>query len=90
MNMSYCRYRNTLNDLRDCINEAMLHIRGEAEYKVSPEEITAFRQMVYNMHEFLAYEVGCIDEDGNLDEDALEKACEAMSREYSETFDEDD
>lgn len=84
MNMSYCRYRNTLNDLRDCIYNATAHIREEAGYKVSTEEISAFRQMVYDMHEFLAYEVGCIDEDGNFDDDALEKACEAMSRDYSE------
>ena len=46
-------------------------------------------QMVYDMHEFLAYEVGCIDEDGNFDDDALEKACEAMSRDYSEILDDD-
>lgn len=88
MNMSYCRYRNTLNDLRDCIYDATYHIRAEAEYNVSPEEIAAFRQMVYDMHEFPAYEVGCIDEDGNLDDDALEKACDAMSREYREDMDE--
>ncbi len=89
MNMSYCRYRNTLNDLRDCINDVTEHIREEAEYKVSSEEINAFRQMVYDFHELMAYEIGCIDDDGNLDEDALEKACEAMSKEYSEEVETD-
>ena len=29
-----------------------------------------------------------VDEDGNLDDEALERACEAMAREYKEDMDE--
>jgi hypothetical protein len=39
--MSYCRFRNTLNDLRDCAD----HFDDE---KLSPEEEAA-RQAMYNL-----------------------------------------
>jgi len=88
MNMSYCRWRNTLNDLRDCINDATDHINEEAEYKVSPEEINAFKNMMYEAYEFMAYTAGIIGSDGELDDDALERACEALGKEWSEDVEE--
>lgn len=39
-NMSYCRFQNTLEDLRDCY-DAMYDISG-----LSDEERTAFEEMV--------------------------------------------
>ncbi len=46
MNMSYCRYRNTLIDLGDC-QEAI----NTDENDLSPEEKQARRQLILMCHE---------------------------------------
>lgn len=88
MYMSYCRFEGTLHEFIACKNDVMEHLQGEAEYKVSDEEIRNFRHLVDRMVEFLVYDTCLINEDGELDEDQLDLVCEAMSREYSEDMDE--
>lgn len=41
-NLSYCRFRNTLNDLRDCLDV----IDYESIEDLSDEELMALKQMV--------------------------------------------
>lgn len=43
-NMSYCRFRNTLSDLRDCYEE--LGEMNEPETELSEEELRAFKSLV--------------------------------------------
>lgn len=86
-NMSYCRYTNTLDDLRDCINDALSHVNEEAEYPVSKSEINCFRQMVkefYQMMDFCAM----INDDGTLNEEELDECCAMMEHGYD--VDDDD
>lgn len=42
-NMSYCRFRNTSNDLRDCVNAL-----EDEDYPDSSEELNAAKRM-YNL-----------------------------------------
>ena len=55
-NMSYCRFRNTLQDLQDCFAavENMNYSREERKelYKYSREEYRAFEELVYLAKEF--------------------------------------
>lgn len=46
-NMSYCRFRNTVEDLEDCYDnwEAVEH-RGEDDAVVSEEELRARKRML--------------------------------------------
>lgn len=68
MNMSYCRYRNTLDDLRDCFDDALAHDREEAKYSVSKDEIEAFRKIILESYqlfeatELINWEEQCLDE----------------------------
>lgn len=41
-NMSYCRFRNTLNDLQDCYE----HIGEDEENELSEEEFKAKRNLI--------------------------------------------
>lgn len=41
MNMSYCRFRNTLNDFKDCL----LALKYEDVDELSPEELYAAKKM---------------------------------------------
>lgn len=43
-NMSYCRFQNTNNDLKDC-HDALSDV-GDVEKELSPEEFKAFLRMV--------------------------------------------
>lgn len=81
--MSYCRYEGTYSELRACLNDVEEHINEEAEYEVSDREIQWFRNMVELFHEFLC-EQELMDEDGNLDNEALDRVCEAMTKSYDE------
>lgn len=44
-NMSYCRFRNTFNDLNDCVCTIHDIVWGECEDDVSSEEKRAAQQM---------------------------------------------
>ena len=83
MYMSYCRYEGTYAELRACLNDVTEHVNEEAEYEVSDREIGKFRDMVELFHEFLC-DMELLDEDGNLDNEALDSVCEAMARSYKE------
>lgn len=88
MYMSYCRYEGTYSELRACLNDAEEHINEYAEYEVSDREIQHFRNMIELFHEFLC-EQELMDEDGNLDWDAIDKVCEAMRKSYDEEDEEE-
>ncbi len=81
--MSYCRYEGTYSELRACLNDVEEHVNKEAEYEVSDHEIQHFRNMVEYFHDFLC-NMELLDEDGNLDDDALDAVCEAMAKSYEE------
>lgn len=86
--MSYCRFEGTYHELRACLSDVEEHVNEEAEYKVSEREIQEFRNMVEYFHDFLC-EQELLDEDGNLDWDAIENVCEAMGKSYSQDNEED-
>lgn len=78
MNMSYCRYENTLTDLRDCLDDAAEHRDFEATNPVSEREVRAFMAMVKEMFEFLE-DSSLIDFDNRcLDEESLDELCDRM------------
>lgn len=81
--MSYCRYEGTYSELRACLNDVEEHVNEEAEYEVSDHEIQHFRNMVEYFHDFLC-NMELLDEDGNLDDDALDAVCEAMAKSYEQ------
>lgn len=78
MNMSYCRYENTLTDLRDCLDDAAEHRDFEATDPVSEREVRAFRAMVKEMYEFLDESSLINYLDAYLDEEALDELCDRM------------
>jgi hypothetical protein len=43
-NMSYCRFRNTLTDLRDCYE--VLDEMSDPEKELEPEEFRAFKRLL--------------------------------------------
>lgn len=66
-NMSYCRMRNTEQDLRDCINHLDLDMRESFEdEELSMEEERAARRMIGMMFDFLtSNNLITTSEDGN-------------------------
>lgn len=64
-NMSYCRFRNTLNDLRDCANNF-------DEDDLSADEHNARRQMIQVMIDILHSIDAEVDEEW-IDQDYLER-----------------
>ena len=83
MYMSYCRFEGTRQELQACFGEVYDHINEEAEYEVSDHEIREFRNMVRNMVEFLQ-DTEILDENGEVNERALDEVCETMRYGYSE------
>ena len=81
MYMSYCRFEGTYSELRSCLSDVEEHVSEEAEYEVSDREIRSFRNMVEMFHDFLC-NMELLDEDGDLDMDALDSVCEAMAKRY--------
>jgi hypothetical protein len=65
-NMSYCRFQNTLGDLRDCLEA--LNNRNIS----SDEEKQSANILLKVMADFLVDE-SIIDEDGNVDYDRIEE-----------------
>jgi hypothetical protein len=49
-NMSYCRFRNTLSDLRDC-QEALVDLACDGEDSLSDEEKRAKDSLIALCHE---------------------------------------
>lgn len=78
-NMSYCRYRNTLSDLRDCMSAAS-DTYDSGEKDVTPEEVTAFRIMVREFYDFMN-DYCFIDGEGTFDDNELDEFCNAIQRE---------
>jgi hypothetical protein len=64
-NMSYCRFRNTLNDLRDCANNF-------DEDDLSDDEHNARRSMILEIVELL-HDIGAEVDEENIDPVFLEK-----------------
>jgi soluble cytochrome b562 len=83
MYMSYCRFEGTRNELRACLSDVEEHVNEEAEYEVSDSEINHFRNMV---EEFVGWlnDMALLDEDGEIDRDALEQVCKAMAKSYGQ------
>lgn len=70
-NMSYCRMRNTEQDLRDCINHLDPELReifGFEDEELSMEEENAARRMIALMIDFL-YTAGIIEEEWHEGQD---------------------
>ena len=83
MYMSYCRFEGTRHELDACIGEVYDHYNEEAEYEVSENEIENFRRMVHNFVELLN-DTGILDEDGEINNDALDGVCETMRHRYTD------
>lgn len=70
-NMSYCRFQNTLADLRECLG-----VLSNEEPIQSEEELAAARRMIKEITQFVS-DANLIDEHGKLDE---EESKEILSR----------
>ena len=88
MYMSYCRFEGTAAELRACLGDVEEHINEEAEYEVSDREIRSFRSMVEDFVNFLN-ENELLDEDGELNEDELDRVCELMKQTAKDEEEED-
>lgn len=77
--MSYCRHEGTHYELRCCLGDVQEHIDGEAEYRVSENEIGHFEEMVRDFYEFLC-ENDILDNFGELDEDNLNRVLDSMTK----------
>lgn len=77
-NMSYCRFRNTYEDVQDCFNAI-----NNCETIESKEEIVALKSMIYDMYEFFS-DNALINSDGELDEDGLEELIDGMTNSDNE------
>ena len=87
MYMSYCRYEGTLSELRACMADVEEHVNEEAEYEVSDREITCFKTLITEIHEFMQ-NMELIDCEGELDYDELDRVCEAMAKRFNHEEDE--
>ena len=65
MNMSYCRFYNTVIDIRDCLDA----LRYDEE-KLSEEEMLACRELFETFIDF-CYDNGILEEDYNAMEERL-------------------
>ena len=83
MYMSYCRFEGTRHELRACLSDVEEHVNEEAEYEVSDSEINHFRFMVEDFVGWLN-DMALLDEDGEIDQDALEQVCKAMAKSYGQ------
>jgi len=86
--MSYCKFEGTLMELQSCLNTVEEHVNGEAEYPVSENEINNFQQMVTDFVGWL-HDMALLDDEGYLDEDALNDVCDDMAKVKEDEEDED-
>lgn len=77
MYMSYCRFEGTRAELNACLGVVEKHVNGEAEYPVSENEIANFQYMVKDFVTWL-HDMALLDDEGYLDEDALNDICDSM------------
>ena len=64
-NMHYCRFRNTYNDLADCLN-ALENIETDEDF-LSESEYRACSRLFKTFVQYL-YDKGIINNDGDLEE----------------------
>lgn len=79
MYMSYCRFEGTRAELNVCMNEVTNHYNEEAEYEVSDNEITQFKDMVYEVVDFLK-NTDIIDDDVEINHEQLDRICLMMAK----------
>ena len=76
-------------ELTSCLNTVEEHVNHEAEYAVSENEINNFQQMVQDFVGWL-HDMALLDDEGYLDEDALNDVCDEMSKTNKEDDEDDD
>lgn len=79
MYMSYCRFEGTRAELNVCMDEVTDHYNEEAEYEVSDNEITQFKDMVYEVVDFLK-NTDIIDDDVEINHEQLDRICLMMAK----------
>lgn len=77
MNMSYCRFQNTVIDLRDCLDT--LRYRDDEE-PLSTEEMTACRELFETFIDF-CYDEGILEGEYNGMEERLEEYLQGVATE---------
>lgn len=75
MNMSYCRFHNTVIDIRDCLDA----LRYDEE-KLSEEEMFACRELFETFIDF-CYDNGILEEDYNAMEERLNEFLQDIEQE---------
>lgn len=65
MNMSYCRFENTLSDFKDCYDTLCRAANGE-DIEISDSEIKKAKELI-EMGFLLADELGFVTTDGEFD-----------------------
>ena len=55
-NMSYCRFRNTLIDLRDCKNHVDEPLDNKDEWKARQELVKVCKKMVEDYEDFVDFD----------------------------------
>lgn len=66
-------------ELQACFEAVEEHVNGEAEYSISEREIYNFKRMIGDIAEFL-YNNDLLDENGEINQTALDDVCAAMER----------
>ena len=89
MYMSYCKFEGTRSELRSCLSAVNEHIEGYAECAVSDREIRCFKETVIEFIDWL-HDVALLDDEGYLDEEALDQICEDMKRTAEDEEEDDD
>lgn len=91
-NMSYCRFQNTLNDLRDCQDALEELATGDVE-PLSPEELSAAKRLVTTCADILRlindYD-GDADDGEILEDERYERALDATNEEAADQYGNDD
>lgn len=83
MYMSYCRFEGTHQELKACLADVDEHLAEMAEYEVSEDEVDHFRDMVKDFIGWMQ-DSELITEDGELDEEQLDRICDMMRKSYKE------
>ena len=73
-NMSYCRFQNTLGDLRDCVNVLEALSSGDAEYALSDEEKEAARSLIMLCKQIAEVDEGVLDVEPEQEPEVAEES----------------
>lgn len=86
MNMSYCRYRNTLNAMTDCANDLEERCNGDAADMLDHEEFEAACQLALQAQRLinLIRKTGTFDTDQDLTSDQIHDAIAAIDEDACE------